>query len=167
MTATAAPDAPDTRYLTVILGDDLYAVPLGAVKEIRGSFPIAPLAGVPPYVIGRLDVPGAAAPVLDLRRRLGIGAPASAAPAVHIVIERAGRSLVLRADAVADVVDLGIPDEPAVIDGPDPRAHLAWLRGVAAAGDRMVLMLDLDQLLAPAERAAVDAAIAADRARAA
>ncbi|MBU6246999.1 MAG: chemotaxis protein CheW [Xanthomonadaceae bacterium] len=162
-----APDALHTRYLTVILGEDLYAVPLGAVKDVRGSCPVVTLAGVPPYVVGRLDQPGVAAPVLDLRRRLGIGPQASAAPAVHVVLDRAGRVLVLRADAVADVVDLGIPDAPAGVDGPDPRADLAWLRGVAAAGDRMVLMLDLDQLLAPAERAAVDAAIAADRARAA
>ncbi|HEU4669562.1 MAG TPA: chemotaxis protein CheW [Dyella sp.] len=164
---TDTPDALRTRYLTLILGDDLYAVPLGTVKEIRGSCASVPLQDVPSYVVGRLDQPGVAAPVLDLRRRLGMPAADSGTPAVHIVLQRGPRTLVLRADAVSDVVDLGIPDEPAGSDGPDARADLAWLRGVAAAADRMVLMLDVDQLVAPADRAAVAAAIAADRARAA
>lgn len=160
-------DAMRTRYLTLILGDDLYAVPLGAVKDIRGSCSSVALEGVPDYVVGRLDQPGVAAPVVDLRCRLGVAPTGHGDPAVHVMLERSGRRLVLRADAVADVVDLGIADEPGTLDGPDARADLAWLRGAAAAGERMVLMLDVDQLVAPADRAAVDAAIAADRARAA
>ncbi|AND69447.1 hypothetical protein ATSB10_19930 [Dyella thiooxydans] len=161
------PDTLRTRYLTLILGDDLYAVPLGAVKEIRGSCASVALEGVPPYVVGRLDQPGVAAPVVDLRRRLDMPQAHAGAPSVHVLLERGKRPLVVRADAVADVVDLGIPDEPGTTEGPDARADLAWLRGAAAAADRMVLMLDVDQLVAPADRAAVDAAIAADRARAA
>ncbi|MEW5836649.1 MAG: chemotaxis protein CheW [Pseudomonadota bacterium] len=164
---TDTPDALHTRYLTLILGDDLYAVPLGAVKDIRGSCASVALEGVPPYVAGRLDQPGVAAPVVDLRRRLGMAPDERGGPAVHVVLQRGNRKLVLRADAVADVVDLGIPDEQEATDGPDARADLAWLRGVAAAGERMVLMLDVDQLIAPADRPAVDAAIAADQARAA
>jgi len=164
---TEATQALHTRYLSLILGDDLYAVPLGAVKDIRGNCASVALEGVPAYVVGRLDQPGVAAPVVDLRRRLGMSPADQGGPLVHVVLQRGGRRLVVRADAVADVVDLGIPDESETSEGPDARADLAWLRGVAAAGDRMVLMLDVDQLVAPADRAAVDAAIAADQARAA
>ena len=53
-------------------------------------------------------------------------------------------------------------DEPvAPSRATDARADLAWLKGAAAVGDRMVLMLDLDQLIAPADRASVDASMQA------
>jgi purine-binding chemotaxis protein CheW len=150
-----------THYLSVLLGDDLYALTLGAVKDIRGSGTVHPLRDVPAYVVGRLAHALGPMPLVDLRRRIGLPAQASAGPAVTVVLERSGQRLAVLADAVADVVDLGIADEPTAATEPDPRADLAWLKGVAAAGDRMALMLDPDQLIAPADRGAVAAAMAA------
>lgn len=151
-----------THYLTVLLGDDLYAITLGAVKDIRGSGTVQALREVPDYVAGRLAHALGPMPLVDLRRRIGLPARAGAGPAVTIVLERSGQRLAVLADAVAEVVDLDIADEPAgSTSEPDPRADLAWLRGVAAAGDRMALMLDPDQLIAPADRGAVVAAMAA------
>lgn len=150
-----------THYLTVLLGEDLYAIPLGAVKDIRGGDSLQPLRGVPGYVKGRLAHALGPVPLVDLRRRIGLPAHAGTAAAVTVVLERSGQRLAVLADAVGEVVDLGIPDEPtAACTEPDPRADLAWLKGAAAAGDRMVLMLDPDQLIAPADRAAVQVAMA-------
>lgn len=158
MTDTAA--SLPTHYLTVLLGDDLYALPLGAVKDIRGSTGASALLGVPEYVIGWLAHTLGRLPLVDLRRRIGLPPRAGNGPTVTVVLERAGRQLAVVADAVAEVVDLGIADEPTVVAAPDVRAELAWLKGAAAAGDRMVLMLDADQLIAPADLAAVQAAMA-------
>lgn len=150
-----------THYLTLLLGEDLYAIPLGAVKDIRGSGSLQPLRNVPAYVKGRLSHALGPVPLVDLRGRIGLPAYAGAAATVTVVLERADQRLAVLADAVAEVADLGIPDEPiATSSEPDARADLAWLKGVAAAGDRMVLMLDPDQLIAPADRAAVQAAMA-------
>lgn len=158
-----------THYLTVLLGDDLYAITLGAVKDIRGSGTVQPLREVPDYVAGRLAHALGPMPLVDLRRRIGLPAQAGAGPTVTVVLERSGQRLAVLADAVAEVVDLGIADEPAACASePDARADLAWLKGAAAAGERMVLMLDPDQLIAPADHAVVQAAMAAaDTARAA
>lgn len=155
-----------THYLTLLLGDDLYAIALGTVKDIRGPATPRPLEAVPAYVAGAIDHALGALPLVDLRRRIGLPPRQGVRPPVTVVIERAGVRYAVVADAVAEVVDLGVPDQPpatATPDaGPDARADLAWLRGAAAAGDRMVLMLDPDQLLAPADRPAV--AIALDSA---
>lgn len=150
------------HYLTLLLGEDLYAIPLGAVQDIRGSGSLQPLRNVPAYVKGRLSHALGSMPLIDLRGRIGLPDHVGATAAtVTVVLERAGQRLAVLADAVAEVVDLGIPDEPiATSSEPDARADLAWLKGAAAAGDRMVLMLDPDQLVAPADRAAVQAAMA-------
>lgn len=158
MTNTAA--SLPTHYLTLLLGDDLYALPLGAVKDIRGSTGASALHGVPEYVIGWLAHTLGRLPLVDLRRRIGLPPRAGNGPTVTVVLERAGRQLAVVADAVAEVVDLGIADEITVVAAPDARAELAWLKGAAAAGDRMVLMLDADQLIAPADLSSVQAAMA-------
>ncbi len=148
-----------THYLTLRLGDDLYAITLGAVKDIRASGSVQPLREVPAYVTGQLAHALGAMPVVDLRRRIGLPPAVDAAPTVTVVLERAGRRVAIVADAVAEVADLGIADEPAAGSGPDARADLAWLKGAAAADDRMVLILDPDQLIAPADCAAVQASM--------
>ncbi len=99
----------------------------------------------------------------EQRAKAGEFDPAQAAggPSVTVVLERAGQRLAMLADAVAEVVDLGLPDDPATAsDEPDVRAELAWLKG-AAAGERMVLVLDPDQLILPADRSVVHTAMAA------
>lgn len=164
---TTAHDALRTQYLTLALADDLYAVGLGAVKDIRGATTPTPLEDVPAYVTGSLEHPLGQLPVLDLRRRLGLPPADAAAPAVQVVLQRGDLCFALQADAVAEVVDLGLPDQSIDIDGQDARAGLAWLRGAAPVGERMALMLDLGQLLAPADREAVATAIASSTAPAA
>jgi purine-binding chemotaxis protein CheW len=149
-----------TQYLTLVLADGLYAVSLGAVKDIRGATVPMPLEEVPAYVTGYLEHPLGHLPVLDLRHRLDLPAATAATPAVHVVLQHGELCFVLQADAVAEVVDLGIPYKPAGADEEGARGGLAWLRGAAPVGERMALMLDLGQLLPPADRAAVAAAIA-------
>lgn len=159
---TEALAALDSHYLTVTLGDDLYGIALGAVKDMRGTPSAEPLADVPAYVTGRAQTSEGPVPLVDLRRRLGLPARQGAGASVTVLLHRQGRRLGVIADAVAEVVDLGIPDEPAAAPAEaDARAELAWLKGAAATGDRMVLMLDLDQLIAPADRASVDASMQA------
>ena len=165
---TDASASLQSHYLTFLLGEDLYAITLGAVKDIRASGAVQPLSEVPGYVLGRLDHALGQMPLVDLRRRIGLPALAGG-PSVTVVLERAGQRLAVLTDAVAEVVDLGLPDEPAAAsDEPDARAELAWLKGAAASGERMVLVLDPDQLILPADRNAVHAAlVAADTAQAA
>lgn len=155
-----AHDTMRTQYLTLLLAGDLYAVGLGAVKDIRGAISPGPLEDVPAYVAGSLEHPIGILPVLDLRRRLDLPSADTEAPAVHVVLQHGELCFVLQAEAVAEVVDLGIPDKSAGADEEGARGGLAWLRGAAPVGERMALMLDLGQLLPPADRAAVAAAIA-------
>mgnify|MGYP001029746861 CR=1 FL=1 len=159
---TDASASLQSHYLTFLLGEDLYAITLGAVKDIRASGAVQPLREVPGYVVGRLEHALGPTPLVDLRRRIGLPAQVAGGPSVTVVLERAGQRLAMLADAVAEVVDLGLPDEPATAsDEPDARAELAWLKGAAAAGERMVLVLDPDQLILPADRSAVHAALVA------
>lgn len=151
-----------SHYLTFSLGEDLYAVPIGTVREIRGSRVSDPLDEAASYIAGGFRYAGELLPAVDLRRRLGLPACAGSGPTVTVVVDASDRRLGVIADAVADVVDLGVHVNTLVSPHQsEARAGLAYLKGVAAMGERMVLILDLDQLVSPGDVAALDAALAA------
>lgn len=153
--------ALQSQYLTFTLGDDLYAVPIGTVLEIRGSAAPESLADAPAYVTGGFRHGGVLLPQVDLRRRLGLPPAETTGPAVNVVVQARQRRMGVLADAVADVVDLGVAADALVSPHPEgTRAGLAYLKGAAILGERTVLILDLDQLVSLTDAAALDDALA-------
>jgi purine-binding chemotaxis protein CheW len=153
--------ALQSQYLTFNLGDDLYAVPIGTVLEIRASTAPESLEDAPVYVAGGFRHGGTRLPLVDLRRRLGLPSAATSALAVNVVVQARSRRMGILADAVADVVDLGVAADALVSTHPEgTRAGLAYLKGAAILGEQTVLILDLYQLVSSADAAALDAALA-------
>lgn len=118
---------------------------------------ITPLAGLPRAIEGVIDVRGEIAPVLDLRARFGRPAPPLSASEYMILVEAAGRLVVLRADGVDWVED--VPEGAVTEPGPLAAAN-ETLAGIARLPDGVVLIEDPDRFLAPADFAALDAVLA-------
>jgi purine-binding chemotaxis protein CheW len=80
------------------------AVPAEHVSETMRPLAIAPLAGVPSFVLGVSVVRGSAVPVIDAGRLIGVaGAPR---PAMFVALRTGRRAAVLAVDAVLGVVTL-------------------------------------------------------------
>jgi purine-binding chemotaxis protein CheW len=105
----------------------------------------------PSHLLGVLNLRGSIVPIIDMRRRIGIASIEPSALTVIIVLSVEGtkgrREFGLVVDGVSDVVDLA-PDE--IKDAPEisecDREHL--ISGIAHAGERMILILDIDRVLA-------------------
>lgn len=135
------------QYLTFVLGAETYGVDILAVQEIKGAAAITPIPNTPPFVRGVMNLRGAILPVVDLRSKFGMP-PASEDVFTVIVVMTVGtRTIGVLVDAVSDV--LGIP-AAAVQPPPDFGANdaIRCVSGVAMAGDRMVLVLDIERVLA-------------------
>ena len=61
-----------SKYLTLRLGVEHYAVETLRVREIIGMLDITPLPQMPAFVRGVLNLRGRIIPVVDLRLRLGL-----------------------------------------------------------------------------------------------
>ncbi len=143
---TVAPAPAGGQHLTFTLDGEAYALPILAVQEIKGGAPVTRVPNTPAYVRGVMNLRGTIVPVIDLRTRLGLPEAAPEAFAVIVVVMVAGRSVGLIVDAVSDVLDLAGGDlEPVPEFGGDvdPR----FITGVARAGDRLILLLNLERVL--------------------
>ncbi|HSB72660.1 MAG TPA: chemotaxis protein CheW [Candidatus Methylomirabilis sp.] len=158
-TAAATPATADThQFLTFALGQEEYGVEILKIQEIKGFSAITPLPNAPAYVKGVLNLRGTIVPIVDLRKKFGLSEEAYTQFTVIVVVQVQGQTLGFIVDAVSDVLTVtGADIQPT----PDLHGHLdtAFLTGLAKAGDKLVVLLDIDKVLMAGEAAqAVQAA---------
>jgi purine-binding chemotaxis protein CheW len=141
-----------SQYLTFILGAEEYGIELLKVQEIKGYIPVTPIPSTPPYIKGVINLRGAVIPVVDLRARFGMEGITYTQFNVIIVINVGTRVMGLLVDAVSDVLNLGPGDlRPAPDFG--TQVDTRFITGMASAGDKIAVLLDIDSLLTEADLA--------------
>jgi len=156
--------AEATEHLaTFFLDREEYGVDVKQVQEIRRVAEITSVPRAPEFVRGVINLRGRILPVLDLRRRLALGEVVVGRASRIVVVRVKDRLLGLLVDGASQVLKVPISHieaapEEVVQKGGD------YIRGVAKLADRLIILVDLERLLAT-ELAA--AGVAATGARAA
>jgi len=141
------------QYLSFELAHEFYGVDILQVQEIRGWQPVREVPDTPGFIKGVIDLRGVIVPVVDLRIRFGMEPAEYGTTTVVIIINVTGQESIhtvgIIVDTVSDVIDV---DEAAVKAMPDlgTQIHIDYIRGMAP-GETMVMLLDVDKLLAPGE----------------
>jgi purine-binding chemotaxis protein CheW len=148
----AAEELPE-EFLAFVLGAEVYAVPIGAVREIFKVPPITGVPRVPEHVLGVMNVRGEMLPVYDLRQRLRlvdapqrITGPADVPRESRVVLlkDPEGDAGIL-VDRVQGVVRLPLSKlEPAPNLGGECRA----VAGLGRADGTLYILLDVEAALA-------------------
>jgi len=147
------------QYITFRLGDELFAISVGQVREVLEIGRITAVPTAPEYMRGVVNVRGKAIPVVDLRLRFGLPRGADTLNTRIIVMELNldGEATVVGgvADSVHEVIEL----EPGQIE-PAPRITMRWrtefIRGMGRRGEDFIIILDIDSVFSSEELALVD-----------
>jgi purine-binding chemotaxis protein CheW len=140
--------AEATEHLaTFVLDREEYGVDVKQVQEIRRVGEITAVPRAPEYVRGVINLRGRILPVLDLKRKLGLGDVALDRTARIVVVRTAGRMLGLLVDGASQVLKVPVsrvepPPEEVVERGGD------YIRAVAKLDDRLIILIDLARVLA-------------------
>jgi purine-binding chemotaxis protein CheW len=133
------------ELITFEVEGQLFGIDIMAIREIRAWTPVTRLPRVPHYVAGVVNLRGTVLPVVDLAARLG-WSPTEASPRhAIIVIQTEGQARGFIVDSVSDIVTIpqdAMQPPPATSDV----AIVPFLEGLAAIGDRMVMVLNLNAL---------------------
>ena len=135
------------ELITFGIAGQRFGIDIMAVREIRAWSPVTRLPRVPDYVAGVVNLRGAVLPVADLAARLG-WAPTEATPRNPIIVIEHDSQL--RGLIVHDVADIVAIDQGS-LQQPDTAGHEAithFLAGIAPLGEDMVMVLDLNRLMA-------------------
>ncbi|MGH8509571.1 MAG: chemotaxis protein CheW [Gammaproteobacteria bacterium] len=138
------------QYLTFILAGTEYGVDILRVQEIKGWDTATEIPNTPEYVRGIINLRGTIVPIVDLRKRFHMEAVAYGNTTVVVVLKVKGaggeRTMGFVVDAVSDVYNVTIDQ---IRTAPDFGTSVSteFVKGLAAVGDKMVILLDIDQLV--------------------
>lgn len=156
----AAPDS-EGQYVTLGLGDEVFAVPVAYVREILDYAQPSAVPEGPSFLLGLTDVRGRGTPTIDLRSRLGLpSVPVAASTrilvldvplpdrvlALGLVADRVIEVVSFRADQIDDAPDIGVP------------WRSDYIQGVVRTENGFVVLFDLPRLLTSQDAAHLDRA---------
>ena len=162
------PAAADVRaplpreYLTFRLGAEEYGIDILKVQEIRGYEASTHMANAPAYIKGVLNLRGVIVPILDMRIKFGMARAEYKPETVTIVLTVANRVIGMVVDSVSDVIALQAHEiKPA--PNFNSTVDTAYIIGIGSLQqgdvDRMLILMDIEQLMSSADMGLVPASI--------
>jgi purine-binding chemotaxis protein CheW len=130
------------------IGRETYGVPITSLHEIVRVPEITAVPDAPDYLEGVINLRGKIVSVMDLRKRFGIKAELKKINRI-LVVEHSGRLAGLIVDSASEVVK--IPSED--VEAPPAAFQEGGLNCVTGLGKvrgRLIVLLDMNKLLAPA-----------------
>jgi purine-binding chemotaxis protein CheW len=153
--AARAAQAMGGEFLTFRLGAEEYGIDILKVQEIRSYEHPTRIANAPNFVKGVVNLRGVIVPIVDLRLKLGCETADYNSFTVVIVLNVKGRVVGAVVDSVSDVLELKsdtikpAPDMATAIDE-------GYITGIGSINDRMLILMDIESLMASAEMGLVN-----------
>ncbi|MFO0911156.1 MAG: chemotaxis protein CheW [Isosphaeraceae bacterium] len=150
-------EAKTLQFVGFRIDREEYAIPITTIQEIIVMKPITRIPQVPATIEGLINLRGSVLPIVNLRRLFGLPPREFDDETRTVIVNVGGRTLGYVVDEVTQVMRIaGDQIQPA----PVAVASLVQrhISGLARLDDRLLIILDIDQLLRPEELAAVPTA---------
>lgn len=138
--------AEERVYVTLMVADQLFGVPIHSVQDVLGPQRINRIPLAPVEVAGSLNLRGRIVTAIDLRRRMGLPERASGQSGMSVVVDHNGELYSLIMDAAGEVMSL-----PASAFEPNPATlDPLWqdvTSGIYQLDGRLLVILEIERLL--------------------
>jgi len=139
-------NAAGNEYVTVMIGTQVFGIPIGLVNEIFKPERLTPVPLSHPDIAGVLNLRGRIVTMIDCRRRLGIQVDGAVQEYMAVGVERDGDHYGLLFDGAGEVLRFS----PEQIEPPPVNLDPHWKRvsrGVFRMSSGLLVLLDVSILL--------------------
>ena len=140
----------ENKFLTFMIGKEVYGLPILKVTEIIGMMKITHVPGMPEYVKGVINLRGKIIPTLDLRLKFGLESrdydDKTSIIVVEINREGSGHLSGLIVDTVWEVVAI----EEENIELPPTygnNINNEFISGIGKKKDKVIILLNADKII--------------------
>ena len=143
------------EFLIFTLGNEEYGIDILKVQEIRGYDQVTRIANTPAFIKGVTNLRGVIVPIIDLRVKFSQQSVSYDENTVVIVLNFGQRVVGIVVDGVSDVLSLTAEQ---IRPAPEFAVTLAteYLTGLGSLGERMLILVDIENLLSSEEMSLVD-----------
>jgi purine-binding chemotaxis protein CheW len=134
------------EYLTFRLDQEEFGIDILKVQEIRGYEPPTRIANAPDFMKGVVNLRGTIVPIVDMRLKFGCSKAEYNSFTVVIILNLKARVVGIVVDSVSDVMELpadSLRPRPEIESIIDP----GCITGLGSVGERMLILLDIEQLM--------------------
>lgn len=159
--ATSSSHQPGTsdgellQLVTFVVGNEEFAIPILSVQEINRLMQITRVPQSPDFIEGVVNLRGKIVPVMDLRKRFGLGKAENSSDCRIIVVEVSKRVIGFTVDRVNEVLCVS----SSIVDPPPPMVcgiDSDYVQGVGKLDDRLLILLNLEKLFSNEDLRLVD-----------
>ena len=135
------------EYLTFRLDQEEYGIDILKVQEIRGYEPPTRIAHAPEFIKGVVNLRGTIVPIVDMRLKFNCSKAEYNSFTVVIILNLRERVVGIVVDSVSDVMEL-TPEQVRTAPDIESSIDAQCIRGLGSVGDRMLILLDIEKLMA-------------------
>jgi len=140
----------DTSYVLCELAGTTYALRSDDIEQLEMVGQLTPVPNAPAFVDGVVSVRGRVIPAISLRARFGFPRQPHDLRSRLVVVRWESRSVGLIVDSAREFAAIPAASIQPLPDG-IAETSSRYLRGLAHLGERLVLILDVSELLRVAE----------------
>jgi len=145
------------QYLVFTAVGQEYGIQAMRVQEISALIEITKVPKAPPYIEGILNLRGRLVSVINFRKRFGFEPMSQDEDTRIIIVEHLGFPIGILVDSVEEVIRISEENVQKLPETTTTTASADYLTGVGMLENRLVILLDVNQLLNKAEQLDVEA----------
>jgi purine-binding chemotaxis protein CheW len=143
------------EFLAFKLGAEEYGIDILRVQEIRSYEEPTRIANTPAFIKGVVNLRGVIVPIVDMRLKFNLQQANYDSFTVVIVLNIAHRVVGMVVDAVSDVITL-TPEQLRPVPEFNSAVASDHLLAIGAVAERMLILVDIEKLMASPEMGLVE-----------
>lgn len=154
-------DSSGQEYLIFTLGDQEYGIDILKVQEIRGydAQTVTRIANVPSFIKGVTNLRGVIVPIVDMRIKFSLPSVEYNHETVVVILNIESRVVGVVVDGVSDVLVLQ-PSQLSAAPSFGAAFSSEYLTGIGTVDDRMLILVNIEKLMASEEMQLIEHAAA-------
>jgi purine-binding chemotaxis protein CheW len=154
---TVAEDIEQDQFLIFTAMGQEFGIQAMRVKEISAMIAITKVPKAPAYIEGILNLRGRLVSVINFRTKFGFESKKPDEDTRIVIVEHSGFPIGIMVDTVEEVIRIPNENVHRLPDAAVTTASEEYLTGVGILDNRLIVLLDADQLLSKAEVLDADA----------
>ncbi len=146
------------KYLTFVLGDEIYGVEILKVQEIIGIMKVTHVPRMPDFVRGVINLRGKIIPVIELRSKFGLESKEDSEKTCIIVVQIVYKDQSIIMGVLVDEVSEVLEIEESQIEPPPSfgaTINIDFIMGLGKVGEKVIMLLDVDSVLTTGELSSI------------
>lgn len=135
------------KYIAFFLENEMFAIPIKIIREIIETSPITIVPNVAPDILGVINLRGQVVPVMDAKKKLGLGKSKNISEAKIVILHTDNRIIGLLVDRIKQIFEISDKDIESPSKTMQEKHKRTFIAGISRADNNYIMLLNIVAML--------------------